>query len=1466
MAYRGSQNEVNSDLNVSRSFNNKSYLQSSKFDESIISQNDIKQARQIEETFAYNEEEDNFDPKRQQFNFRINNREDLSRVNKRKDTEMQSVDLANSVSNRQLGEIEKSPATKIKNYLFIEESMKQLQIQNSASQKNKKKEGILQSEEDEHILNKGSSNPQLNNKTTQDLTNQPSYNVVLLDGVPYLKQQSSNQRPLEPAKNDLESFQNSNNNLKIGNSFRKNLNSDISLNEKSPINFESQNFDTLNKNMKASNNILVPPQKINESFLGSACQDTFRPGNSQQICNTHTISKSKAVLMQDHSKPGNKKDLNALLQNSRKIKLISKIKQKFCAYLQNHTLQGRTKILDSNIRNMISDDCDYGYNRYKKKKQIHSLFIVVLEFIIEKLIYLTRLEKLPLFDPENPVKIIFNSIIVAYNCFFLYWMSIEVFFEAHVGDINEILGYTAQACWITEMLLQMNTCLYHDNEYITDRKEIMVIYVQEYLFFEILPLIFEGRKSDNIAVDILLHLPLLLKLKGMTIILEKLEFYVLQILKNHYFLQLFKLIMLLFIIAHFEACLYNVLGEIEIHFMHKEKNWIDMNPIRDGHWWNSYLTSLFWAFSVMMNTSTSPTTDVEIIFTCLCMLFSCVFFGYTLNMIGNILMDIQRQQKEYKKDLNILNQFMKRKDASLSYRRKANISLQDFYAHNREKIQAEKEILAKLNPNLVKEILIAANKNVISNYTLFTEQFTEEILDKIYINLEEETYAPRQVIISSHNVNEEEQCIYFIVNGKVQIFEVMDKKEIQTVSKIMNKTKEIEKYATKHRITTQKSMGELHHNERMFKETKDNYEIKTKKFKKIINILTKGQAFGEYGFFTGMGNDYMAQSQNFTTVMKIKRSKFLEILQGHPQEYERYCEIRDKILNEREDNMFYCYLCDGNDHKTMECNKVFFDKYYSNFFFQQNYSRPQLRAKDWIRNGQLMNRKRQRYHNTLVKMKNLQNCIDKIQEDDHLRDILEKYYEEIEQLHQSDSDLEEDDEDDEYGELNHTDSLSLDKTFNSFDNRNEENQSQMTIKSTKSGAKRKSILNNNNLRDDSMNEDKVESLVYKQIPVNTQNYNNNNAQIYLNNEITSININQINNNLTYNDVQDSPITKKRHLSALYAEDKNFLDQDSKNQMGEFYQNNNLPSRSMLNNNNNIRKLSAAKKSTFLSESLSYNTKEFEDHFNRTQDMLNQQNSSVNDQQKEIYEILNATNSKLKYITDKYRNLFNHYVNAKRQLKTMRVDSPRNKTVNQQKYNHLQTMAFDLNESQMMVESQEKNQQQPQSQFTPQQQAMKSKFQEEASSNAFPLSQQNAINKESLRDIDKVTQRYPPHKETIIMNAASLQQNFIWTFDKSKNYFKYFPESNLEKMIRKTNIQIQKNLKKKNIRKKETTNHQKIKQFNSIKSDGKQNSSLLNSKQAKIDESKKSKNDQNHQSIFQTQKQKDRNMRVKDTSK
>lgn len=77
------------------------------------------------------------------------------------------------------------------------------------------------------------------------------------------------------------------------------------------------------------------------------------------------------------------------------------------------------------------------------------------------------------------------------------------------------------------MLVQLNTSMYHHNHFTKDRKVIMKIYLEEYFFYEVLPLIFDGKTSDVLVLNILYKLPLILKTKGILIIMKNLEFYIL---------------------------------------------------------------------------------------------------------------------------------------------------------------------------------------------------------------------------------------------------------------------------------------------------------------------------------------------------------------------------------------------------------------------------------------------------------------------------------------------------------------------------------------------------------------------------------------------------------------------------------------------------------------------------------------------------------------------------------------------------------------------------------------------------------------------------------------------------------------------------------------------------------------------------------------------------------------------------
>lgn len=180
-------------------------------------------------------------------------------------------------------------------------------------------------------------------------------------------------------------------------------------------------------------------------------------------------------------------------------------------------MSGRTKYLTDNIRTYVNDITDFGKS-IKNGGWITKLF-TSLYLSLEKVFSIIGLDKIPLFDPESKIKIVINSIIVSYNCFYIFLISIVLIFDAHLGDLEHLFTYIAMASWITEMVVEMNTACYHHNHFITDRKLIFQIYAKEYFFFEILPLIFEGRTHPNTLYNVLLHLPLLLKLKGMSIIL-----------------------------------------------------------------------------------------------------------------------------------------------------------------------------------------------------------------------------------------------------------------------------------------------------------------------------------------------------------------------------------------------------------------------------------------------------------------------------------------------------------------------------------------------------------------------------------------------------------------------------------------------------------------------------------------------------------------------------------------------------------------------------------------------------------------------------------------------------------------------------------------------------------------------------------------------------------------------------------
>ena len=59
----------------------------------------------------------------------------------------------------------------------------------------------------------------------------------------------------------------------------------------------------------------------------------------------------------------------------------------------------------------------------------------------------------------------------------------------------------------------------------------------------------------------------------------------------------------------------------------------------------------------------------------------------------------------------------------------------------------------------------------------------------------------------------------------------------------------------------------------------------------------------------------------YSTLLRIKFEDFLEILSYFPEDYHKYCYIRDKInlYNNYNDLVIKCYSCNSSDHIINDC-------------------------------------------------------------------------------------------------------------------------------------------------------------------------------------------------------------------------------------------------------------------------------------------------------------------------------------------------------------------------------------------------------------------------------------------------------------------------------------------------------------------------------------------------------------------
>ncbi|CAD8186370.1 unnamed protein product [Paramecium pentaurelia] len=414
--------------------------------------------------------------------------------------------------------------------------------------------------------------------------------------------------------------------------------------------------------------------------------------------------------------------------------------------------------------------------------------------------------------------------------------------------------------FLIDIILKLNIAIIKKGNIIKTRKYILKKYLKTSFILDVLYLflVYYTMKIESILIFISFCAFSLIKLQrviGKIVKLLNLS----EIQRE--IISLINLIITINLIAHFMACIWHYIG---ITTMEYEKNsWILHKNLQDDTKQIRYIFSYYWAIVTMITVGYGDITpqNHEEAFSCIfLMLLSCAVFTFSLNQVGTIVQNINKQKRQFQEMLRILTCYMQQHSVpdQLQSRARSYLEYRCIKRNQQSKYHLQ-SILEQLSSFLQQEIMLNVFKNLLQDCKIISHNFSEETIKKMSNSLQTAYYCPDEYIYHQNQLDD--NYLYFLDYGKVEIYEQK----------------------------SQQKMAELQ----------------------------KGKYFGEESFFTQQPHKFSVISRSFTKVFRISQTTFLNQL--NKEENEVYHQIRHLFLFNSYILGQKCQICSQSDHQIDNC-------------------------------------------------------------------------------------------------------------------------------------------------------------------------------------------------------------------------------------------------------------------------------------------------------------------------------------------------------------------------------------------------------------------------------------------------------------------------------------------------------------------------------------------------------------------